>query len=394
MGAWRTWFSRAHLAFVFPLNVRSCEREGSGSYLGSPEHHRVPSEYLIPEADDVHGLPGCIGNGVGTATGTDLSIAVQHERISRRGLADAVLYHSFVHNSGPDATVLIGVLLWWLEIVGPSQASDSAPQRARLSPSKTAIVPPQPWRPCCRVSMAASDAAACRRVRARHSQDEDRAEPVFFVGRCPAPASAEGCSSAGTAGVLEQRGRRRAPPLAILAPCARRDWKRPSQTATLSNLGRTCRIERPTEHKGWTVIEIPSTPDPRNAVHKRRLRSVPRLGTPPPRSRRCPPPYPRSRPPASMVLRHLRQSRQLTSQTRSCGWCSDCERPGRPGRRHTAHVSAECLALDQTSARTHAVPAARALLVTLDGSGVRTREDDDAHHQNLSTMPRLTIKFL
>jgi len=148
MGAWRTWFSRAHLAFVFPLNVRSCEREGSGSYLGSPEHHRVPSEYLIPEADDVHGLPGCIGNGVGTATGTDLSIAVQHERISRRGLADAVLYHSFVHNSGPDATVLIGVLLWWLEIVGPSQASDSAPQRARLSPSKTAIVAPQPWRPC------------------------------------------------------------------------------------------------------------------------------------------------------------------------------------------------------------------------------------------------------
>ena len=230
MGAWRTWFSRAHLAFVFPQNVRSCEREGSGSYLGSPEHHSVPSEYLIPEADDVHGLPGCIGNGVGTATGTDLSIAVQHERISRRGLADAVLYHSFVHNSGPDATVLIGVLLWWLEIVGPSQASDSAPQRARLSPSKTAIVAPQPWRPCCRVSMAASDAAACRRVRARHSQDEDRAEPVFFVGRCPAPASAEGCSSAGTAGVLEQRGRRRAPPLAILAPCARRDWKRPSQT--------------------------------------------------------------------------------------------------------------------------------------------------------------------
>jgi len=148
MGAWRTWFSRAHLAFVFPQNVRSCEREGSGSYLGSPEHHRVPSEYLIPEADDVHGLPGCIGNGVGTATGTDLSIAVQHERISCRGLADAVLYHSFVHNSGPDATVLIGVLLWWLEIVGPSQASDSAPQRARLSPSKTAIVAPQPWRPC------------------------------------------------------------------------------------------------------------------------------------------------------------------------------------------------------------------------------------------------------
>ena len=120
----------------------------------------------------------------------------------------------------------------------------------------------------------------------------------------------------------------------------------PCQTATLSNLGRTCRIERPTEPKGWTVIEIPSTPDPRNAVHKRRLRSVPRLGTPLPRSRRCPPPYPRSRPPASMVLRHLRQSRQLRSQTRSCGWCSDCERPG---RRHTAHVSAECLALDQTS---------------------------------------------
>ena len=123
--------------------------------------------------------------------------------------------------------------------------------------------------------MAASDAAACRRVRAQHSQDEDRAEPVFFVGRCPAPASAEGCSSAGTAGVLEQRGRRRAPPLAILAPCARpeiaydqvRPRLRQIWIAHISSDG----FRGP---KGWTVNEIPSTPDP-GWPSTRRLSFVP-----------------------------------------------------------------------------------------------------------------------
>ena len=100
------------------------------------------------------------------------------------------------------------------------------------------------------------------------------------------------------------------------------------------------------------------------AVHERRLSLVPRLATPPPRFRRYPPPYLCSQQPTSMALRRQRQRRQLTSQTRR-SWCSDCERRGR--RHGGAHVSAEFLALDQNSARTHAVPAARALLTKLDG---------------------------
>ncbi|PUZ63287.1 hypothetical protein GQ55_3G056000 [Panicum hallii var. hallii] len=97
-------------------------------------------------------------------------------------------------------------------------------------------------------------------------------------------------------------------------PSGSRGRKRPSQTPILSNPDRTCQIERPPRPKGWTVNEIPSTPgpDPSKAVHERRLSFVPRLATPPPRSRRYPPPYPCSRRPASMVLRHPRTTARLS----------------------------------------------------------------------------------
>ena len=149
--------------------------------------------------------------------------------------------------------------------------------------------------------------------RSPHSPDDDREEVrsllVAFavVGRCPAAASAEGCSG-GAAGVLEQCGRRRALELRRLpswryapdlpAPETGNDQVRPRlcsiRTAHISSNG----FHGP---KGWTVNEIPSTPDPSTAVHKRRLRFVPPPASPPPRSRRYPPPYPGIRAPLSLL---------------------------------------------------------------------------------------------
>ncbi|KAG2623524.1 hypothetical protein PVAP13_3KG065154 [Panicum virgatum] len=81
---------------------------------------------------------------------------------------------------------------------------------------------------------------------------------------------------------------------------ARRFW-RPASTAQ----GRSARSRAAQRlvmqvPKGWTVNEIPSTPDPSNAVHERHLSFVPRLATPPPRSRRYSPPYPCSRRPTAV----------------------------------------------------------------------------------------------
>ncbi|KAG2645294.1 hypothetical protein PVAP13_2KG425805, partial [Panicum virgatum] len=103
------------------------------------------------------------------------------------------------------------------------------------------------------------------------------------------------------------------------APETGNDQVRPPTTA---DPDRTCLIERFPGPKGWTVIEIPSTPDSRDAVHKRRLRFVPRLATAPPRSRRFPPPYPCSRPdcihgaapPAARSEAFFFQDRQQASQ--------------------------------------------------------------------------------
>ncbi|TKW25168.1 hypothetical protein SEVIR_3G098300v4 [Setaria viridis] len=47
------------------------------AYLGpvprlarAPPRRRVPTAYFLPEADDIHGVPGCIGQRVGRGTGT------------------------------------------------------------------------------------------------------------------------------------------------------------------------------------------------------------------------------------------------------------------------------------------------------------------------------------
>ncbi|RCV15947.1 hypothetical protein SETIT_3G097800v2 [Setaria italica] len=36
----------------------------------APPRRRVPTAYFLPEADDIHGVPGCIGQRVGRGTGT------------------------------------------------------------------------------------------------------------------------------------------------------------------------------------------------------------------------------------------------------------------------------------------------------------------------------------
>jgi len=108
------------------------------------------------------------------------------------------------------------------------------------------------WRP-------ASDDAACVPAGRRplHSPDDDREEDQVpasrvgcrsrLVGLCPRPRVSSEEFIGGTAGVLEQRGRRRAPPLAILAPCARPPasrLERPCQTVATPDPDRTCLIQR------------------------------------------------------------------------------------------------------------------------------------------------------